>query len=251
MNNFNTFEELKGSQIIQTKHGYKAILDLIIQDFKDEFNARLHLNHSLSRILICKHLKRRSKSNKNDSKKCEHCKYTSHQSKIVVLLSDLTRSQAPKNRIVICDNIVCTMSLGFLKNNLSKLIEPVELVPVEKLLAVSRLGFGMINKIFLVYEKPFWNEDLVGIYPIHLLESSESVFKNLGELSASNWFESICYFETGKDNKKVLCAWMSGCGFCEGFSDEVIARDCTEYLRRLLKRNDIPEPISVLRQALC
>ncbi len=250
LNNFNTFEELKGSQIIQTKYGYKNLLNLIIQDYSNEFNSRLNLNHSLSRILVCKHLKYNKKIGqaKQENIKCEHCLYTKQQSKIVILIKDLTKS-IPQNRIIVCENIVCTMSLGYLKNNLSKLIEPVEFIPAEKLAAVSRLGFEAINKIFLVYDKPFWNDDLIGIYPINILKNSETISSKLGELNSINWFESICYFEPVKDNKKVLCAWLSGCLFSENFSSEKIAQDCTKYLRRLLNRLDISEPTSILRQA--
>lgn len=246
LNNFNTFEELKGSQIIQTKYGYKKILDLIIDKFRHEFTSRLHLNHSLRKILICKHLGKRLLSSKTQSK-CSHCLYTNKPEKIVLLLTDLSNKAQPKNLIVLCDHIVCTMSLGFLKKNIEKVIEPSCFIPNEKLLAISRLGFGAINKIFLVYDEKFWHDELVGIYPINLLDKNDTVFSKLSHFNESNWFENICYFEPGKDNKNVLCAWISGCEFYEKFPDEKIIKDCTNYLRQILSRHDIPEPKSILR----
>ena len=99
----------------------------------------------------------------------------------------------------------------------------------------------------MVYETPFWNDELVGIYPINLLEKNETIFSKLNNFNSENWFENICYFEPGKDNKNVLCAWLSGCEFFENFTDEKVATDLTTYLRKILARDDIPEPTSILR----
>ena len=143
LNNYNTFEELKGSQIIQTNYGYKSILNLIIENERAKFNSRLHLNHSLQKIFMCKLLKRGNRS------KCEHCLYTNNINKVVLLIIDLTDKESPRDLVVVCDNVVCTMSLGFLKENLKKVIEPVSYIPNEKILAVSRLGFGVINKVLV------------------------------------------------------------------------------------------------------
>lgn len=149
LNNFNTFEELRGNQVIQTTHGYKNILNLMIDKHRQAFDSRLHLNHSLCKILICKHLKRSPNASalKHQSTKCSHCLYTKHRSQVVLLITDLSDKTKPRNLIVRCDNVVCTMSLGFLKKNLPKLIEPPSFIPTEKLLAVSRLGYGAINKV--------------------------------------------------------------------------------------------------------
>lgn len=143
LNNYNTFEELKGSQIIQTNYGYKSILNLILENHRAQFNSRLHLNHALRKIFMCKRLKR---GNQRESK-CEHCVYTKNVNKVVLLISDMTNRESNRDFVVVCDNVVCTMSLGFLKENLKKIIEPVTYIPNEKLLAVSRLGFDTINKV--------------------------------------------------------------------------------------------------------
>ena len=149
LNNFNTYEELKGSQIIQTKHGYTSILNVIIDKHRHDFTSRLNLNHPLRKILICKHLgKQRSLNNNHKPQsKCLHCMYTNNSNKIVLLLTDLSNKHSPKNLVVLCDHVVCTMSLGFLKKNIEKVIEPSCFIPNEKLLAISRLGFNAINKV--------------------------------------------------------------------------------------------------------
>lgn len=145
LNNFNTFEELPGSQIIQTNFGYKSILNILIEKQKAEFYSRLHLNHSLGKILICKYLSKKHMGSK--SLKCLHCQYTTDRRKVVVLINDMTNKRSPRSLVVVCDNVVCTMSLGFLKKNIKQIVEPLSFVPNEKLVAISRLGFGTINKV--------------------------------------------------------------------------------------------------------
>ncbi len=144
LNNFNTFEELPGSQIIQTTSGYGNILNILIEKQRDEFYSRLHLNHSLSKILICKYLSKKHVGVKQI--KCLHCQYTKERTKIVVLI--ITSSRVS---VVVCDNVVCTMGLGFLKKNIKQLVEPGSFVPNEKLVAISRLGFGTINKVIRLF----------------------------------------------------------------------------------------------------
>lgn len=58
------------------------------------------------------------------------------------------------------DNVVCTLPLGVLKKK-SQDSEPAffkPALPTEKAQAISSLGFGTLDKIFLVYGKPWWTE---------------------------------------------------------------------------------------------
>jgi hypothetical protein len=49
---------------------------------------------------------------------------------------------------------LCTMSLGFLKAKHKDLFEPK--LPVAKIRSIERLGFGVVNKLFLIFEKPLF-----------------------------------------------------------------------------------------------
>ena len=189
----------------------------------------------LKRIILCS----------KDESNCLHCSYTNNDSnKIVAIINDLEEN---KDLIVICENIVCTMSLGYLKENLTNLIEPISFISNEKQMAVSRIGYGTVNKIFLFYEKPFWDECLSGIQPIWLLNENETILSKLNDIDELNWYESISYFDRVKDHKNVLCAWLSGCEFFEQFSNEKISNDCTLVLKKFLNNNNIPEPIKILK----
>ena len=228
--NYNTWKELKGSQIMELRHGYKNIIELMISSYKKQFHQKLHLSHALTKIIIC-----------TQQTNCKHCLYTKETNLLVLIMRDLASN---RDLIVLCENIVCTMSLGYLKENLSRLIEPSSLIPIEKLKAVASLGYGTVNKIFLIYEKPFWKFN--GFHPIWLLNEHETVLNKLEDINEVNWYENISYFETVKDHRNILCAWISGCEFFESFSDDKIAQDCTMVLRKFIDKN-IPLPKQILK----
>ncbi|KAH0654078.1 hypothetical protein KY289_031756 [Solanum tuberosum] len=55
------------------------------------------------------------------------------------------------------DMVLCTVPLGVLKRRLIR-FEPE--LPEKKLEAIDRLGFGLLNKVALVFPHVFWGEDL-------------------------------------------------------------------------------------------
>lgn len=55
------------------------------------------------------------------------------------------------------DMVLCTVPLGVLKKGVIK-FEPE--LPPEKLAAIQRLGFGLLNKVAMVFPHVFWGEDL-------------------------------------------------------------------------------------------
>ncbi|KAM7498749.1 hypothetical protein LguiA_023163 [Lonicera macranthoides] len=55
------------------------------------------------------------------------------------------------------DVVLCTVPLGVLKKKTIR-FEPE--LPARKLAAISRLGFGLLNKVAMVFPHVFWGEDL-------------------------------------------------------------------------------------------
>ena len=119
--------------------GYLSIVEKVIEPYLEKLKPRMNLNHELSKILLCTSL-----SSSKSEIPCEHCKHTNNSNQIVVKLKDRVEN---KEVLVVCERIVCTMSLGVLKARLNELIEPSDLTPRDKLDAVSRLGFGTNNKV--------------------------------------------------------------------------------------------------------
>ncbi|KAI8448416.1 hypothetical protein BY996DRAFT_7594609 [Phakopsora pachyrhizi] len=86
------------------------------------------------------------------------------------------QQQNQTNQIIInSDACVCTIPLGVLKERANYLFEPS--LPPRRLLAISRTGFGLLNKVILRYSVPFWPAKTQWIFlaPIEVDESgSES-----------------------------------------------------------------------------
>ncbi|XP_043700660.1 lysine-specific histone demethylase 1 homolog 2-like [Telopea speciosissima] len=55
------------------------------------------------------------------------------------------------------DMVLCTVPLGVLKNRTIR-FEPE--LPKRKLAAIERLGFGLLNKVAMIFPHVFWGEDL-------------------------------------------------------------------------------------------
>ena len=76
----------------------------------------------------------------------EKIEYSSNGVKLTVLnKSNNTR------QIYTADYLISTMSLGYLKKYHNNLFEPK--LPTLKLKAIENLGFGCVNKMFVVFEK--------------------------------------------------------------------------------------------------
>lgn len=57
-----------------------------------------------------------------------------------------------------CETVICTVPLGVLKEKAETLFSPS--LPQYKIEAIDKLLFGTVNKIFLIYERPFLNADI-------------------------------------------------------------------------------------------
>ncbi|KAF7653523.1 hypothetical protein LDENG_00081980, partial [Lucifuga dentata] len=60
------------------------------------------------------------------------------------------------------DHVIVTVSLGYLKKHHSTLFHPP--LPLHKAQSVQRLGFGTNNKIFVEFERPWWDADCEVIF---------------------------------------------------------------------------------------
>lgn len=234
--NFSNYEKLDGCQIVEFKKGYQSLFDTLISKHKKKFSQRINLNFELKNILVCHKLKESKPS------ECEHCRYSDNEEKIVLLFSNQT--------VILCEKVVCTMSLGFLKENLDTIFKPKCIIPDEKKRAIQRMGFGTVNKIILVYDKPFWDKNLEDIHPIWPTESTEKMFETLKRFNfdfSSRWFEDICTICPTLNQKNTLVVWIAGNHYHECLTDDQVKKECTKMLKKFLGSDDIPEPIDVLR----
>ncbi|XP_026674215.1 uncharacterized protein LOC108630773 isoform X2 [Ceratina calcarata] len=144
---------------------------------------------------------------------------------LVLKLSDNTR--------IIADCVIITCSLGYLKENYKKMFIPS--LPTRYCEAIDCLGFGLINKIFLDFDVPWWKPGTKGF---QFLWKQEEFSNN--KLAA--WTKDLTGFDVLPNHEGVLLGWISGRGayIIEALSERQIATDCENLLKHYLKLDNIP-----------
>ncbi|ODA82884.1 hypothetical protein RJ55_01393 [Drechmeria coniospora] len=141
--------------------------------------------------------------------------------------------------VVEADCVVCTVPLGVLKHGSIDFEPPL---PAWKTSAIDRLGFGILNKVVLVYDKVFWEEDrhIFGVLrdaPDRHSTSQREYRSNRGRFF--QWFNV-----SSTTGLPCLIALMAGdAGFeTEHASNECLIAEATSILRGLFGQ-DVPYPV--------
>ena len=141
------------------------------------------------------------------------------------------------------DHIVLTTSLGVLKDGNVKFDPPL---PDWKEGPIQRLGFGTLNKVILVYEKPFWkvDQDMFGLLrepEVHDSLDQEDYISNRGRF----YFFWNCIKTTGRP---VLISLMAGDAAhqAESSSDADLVAEVTQELGKIFKQSMVPQPIETI-----
>lgn len=132
---------------ITFEKGFKSVLDTLFSQIP---NSNLHMNMPVKVIKW------------NESFKFENNNYQNRTNDNFPVVLEC------KNENIYADAVIVTASAGFLKENIDSFFFPS--LPQNKLKAISKIGFGTINKIYLMYDKPFWDSKDHGF---HLLWKNE------------------------------------------------------------------------------
>ncbi|KAJ5848477.1 hypothetical protein N7455_012434 [Penicillium solitum] len=172
--------------------------------------------------------------------------------KIVTEISyDTTRSNKNQKAVVQCedgekfmaDHVVFTGSLGVLKQQKIKFEPPL---PDWKRGAIDRLGFGIMNKVVLVFEEPFWDtkRDMFG-----LLREPDNPASMVQEDYAANRGRFYLFWNVMKTTGlPCLIALMAGDAAhqAESTPDEEIITEVTGQLRNVFKHTTVPDPLETI-----
>ncbi|XP_050443690.1 spermine oxidase [Adelges cooleyi] len=136
-----------------------------------------------------------------------------------------------KDKVYSADSIICTLPLGVLKS--CDIFCPK--LPKYKEKSIARLLYGVVNKIFLYYDRPFLSKDVDEI--LLLWDDDDGM---------GDWSEKIYSFS--KVNDTLLLGWISGveAETMEKLDDKTIGDKCTEILRTFLKDSCVPFPAKCL-----
>uniref|UniRef100_A0A182QD83 Amine oxidase n=1 Tax=Anopheles farauti TaxID=69004 RepID=A0A182QD83_9DIPT len=146
------------------------------------------------------------------------------------------------NSVYDADHVICTISLGVLKERYQTLFTP-DLPPIKRN-AIQGLTIGTVNKLFLEFDKPFWAKGWQGLSLIWNQTDLDEVRK-----MPDSWMEDVFGFYIVDYQPNVLCGWISGKNArrMERASDEDVRRSCMFLLRKFMKGCIIPEPVRFQR----
>jgi len=135
------------------------------------------------------------------------------------------------------DHVICTAPLGVIHKNPSLFNPPL---PSKRQKSMDKMVFGVVNKIFLAYDKPFLNPEISEVIVL---------WNRIDETKvpmAERWFRKIYSF--CKVSETVLLAWICGeeAKFMESLKMNVVAEACTLILKKFLADPHIPKPKSCL-----
>lgn len=154
-----------------------------------------------------------------------------------------TRVLCEDGTIVEADHIVLTTPLGVLKSETIQFEPPL---PKWKLGPIERLGFGTLNKVILVFEKPFWDvdQDMFGLLREPEVKDSldqEDYIANRGRF----YFFWNCIKTTGRP---VLISLMAGDAAhqAEASSDAELVAEVTQELSKIFSQQEVPEPLETI-----
>lgn len=123
------------------------------------------------------------------------------------------------------DKVIVTLPLGVLQKNIVKFSPPL---PKKKLEAINQLGMGVLNKLYLLFPKRFWQNNYDWIGKISEKKGQWSEWVNLESALKK---PILLGFNAGKFGKEI-----------ESWSDEKIVADAMKNLRQIYG-NSIPQPI--------
>jgi monoamine oxidase len=140
------------------------------------------------------------------------------------------------------DSVVCTIPLGVLKQN-SVVFDPP--LPSWKQDAVGRLGFGILNKVVLVYDEVFWDPDR---HIFGVLRDAPNRHSTAQKDYATNRGRFFQWFNVSNTTGlPCLIALMAGdAGFeTEHSSNDMLITEATNILRSVFG-NDVPHPVEAV-----
>lgn len=140
------------------------------------------------------------------------------------------------------DYIVNTIPLGVLKHGNIEFDPPL---PSWKSEAIARLGFGVLNKVILVYKQPFWNEDRDIFGVLRNPTNRHSLDQKDYASQRGRFFQ---WFNISKTSGlPVLLALMAGdAGFdTEQTCNDDLVREATEILRSVFGSR-VPSPVEAI-----
>ncbi|KAI8485057.1 hypothetical protein Bbelb_371630 [Branchiostoma belcheri] len=141
--------------------------------------------------------------------------------------------------VLTADHVIVTVPLGFLKKNCQTLFQPP--LPEEKLASIERMGFGVVNKIFLTFQQPFWDTECEALHLVWDQDQSNTK-------TPEEWYKKMYVFYIDSKAPNTLLGWISGkeAEYMETLSEEEISNTFVSILKKFMGKEDIPKPVRTM-----
>lgn len=151
------------------------------------------------------------------------------------------RIECTDGSIFEADHVICTVSLGVLKERHARLFQP--LLPLEKINAIEGLTLGTVDKIYVEFDKPFWPKDWQGCSLLWNYEELKFVREH-----KNSWLEDVFGFYTVDYQPNILCGWVCGPSArqMEQTSHDEVVAGVMWLLRTFLSNFIVQDPVRVL-----
>jgi spermine oxidase len=139
---WNEYEDFEGDEFCRLKYGYGRLVQYLASHIPKD---RLILNELVKKIDY-------SSTNEN---------YKSYDYKNRPITIKTFNKNANSHNTYTTSFAITTCSIGYLKQNHHSLFQPK--LPLIKIKAIENLGFGIVDKVFVVFDKPVFNKDFDGM----------------------------------------------------------------------------------------
>lgn len=232
------------------KRDYFSVVRELIKDLPIE--RLIQFNTAVNKIEVIESRKSRTKSSVFQVK-LSTVRFNGNVEEVnfakKILSNSLKRSDIKWKKSFTFDHVIVTSSVGFLKENLDMFAFNL---PDAKVQVINSLGYGVINKVFLHFAKPFWDAERKGFQVLWLTVQDEFSYETGNKIYGSafpDWVYCVQGFEMVQPN--CLMAWIGshGAQSLEDLSDEEIGTIFGQVLRKIIPEScrigRVEDPISV------
>lgn len=140
--------------------------------------------------------------------------------------------------------MICTISLGVLKELHLHLFEPI--LPTWKIAAIDGLMFGTVDKIYVEFENPFWLDPWNGFSMLWKAEQLKEIQK---DPVVYDWLPGVVGFFPFNSQPNMLCGWITGsmAQQMERKSDADIRNGVQRIFDMFLRHKTIPKITNIFR----
>ena len=218
LEDFGEYQELEGSLTCSVVAGYDRIPQLLAANVGEN---SIYFGHTVNRIQWRnKVLKNKEAVSCPVQVICENGKYFD------------------------ADHVIVTVPLGVLKLSHTTLFHPS--LPHEKVQAIENLGFGICDKVFLEFEKPFWSG---AEYRVNLVWTETYEENGASECPYPSWVYALYCFHTVSPGSNILLAWVHGDAATEveQTTPDEVGKYCLDVLGQFTGIKSFPKLVSVRR----